>query len=462
MKLQSIQALRGLAALLVVFYHIRSLEIIGIAENGFTEQAWTGGVFTNGYAGVDLFFVISGFIMVFVTRDAGTGVKAAADFLFARATRIYPVWWGFAGFMAAYMIGVHGLSGMGKGWGAISRSEPLVPYLVKSFLLVPQPEFPILGVGWTLVHEMYFYAVFTVLMLLPRKLLPFMLGGWGALIVAGTFLGSAVVFAGSYRDLVFYPMTMEFILGALAGYAVTKGFRWHNGVVTLLAMLWLLAALCYQGLETAFTLEWGRVLWFGLPSALLVYGLGGVDLQRRTAWLLPAFAGLVVTVALYQMFGLHDASPDAARLSATILSVTVGAIAMMIVLWFGWLLGQGAPDALRTMQPVFRHLLAAAVRLGDWSFSLYLCHMIVLSPLRRVFGAAGRIDFLKPAFQLGHPGPLDNLVFLATGTLLCVVASAITYRLLERPCIVIFSKMRAAMFHRSRQQAEAEAQPATA
>lgn len=462
MKLQSIQALRGLAALLVVFYHIRSLEIKGIAENGFTEQAWTGGVFTNGYAGVDLFFVISGFIMVFVTRDAGTGLKAAADFLFARATRIYPVWWGFAGIMAAYMIGVHGLSGHGEGWGAISRSEPLVPYLVKSFLLVPQPEFPILGVGWTLVHEMYFYAVFTVLMLLPRRLLPVMLGLWGALIVAGTFLGYAVVFAGSYRDLVFYPMTMEFILGALAGYAVTRGLYWHNGVVTLVATLWLLVALCYQGVETAFSLQWGRVLWFGLPCTLLVYSLGGIDLKRRTPWLLPAFAGFVVTVAVYQMFGLHDASPDDARRGATILAVTVGAIAMMIVLWFGWLLGQGAPDRLHAMQPLFRRLLAGAVRLGDWSFSLYLCHMIVLSPLRHVFDTVSRIDILKPAFQLGHPGPLDNLMFLATGTLLCVGASAITYRLLERPCIILFSKMRAALFHRTRQEAEAEAEPATA
>ena len=457
MKLQSIQALRGLAALLVVFFHIRSLELKGIAENGLSEAAWIGGVFTNGYMGVDLFFVISGFIMVFVTREGGTGPKQAADFLFARATRIYPVWWAFAGFMAAYMIVMHGLSGHGQGWGAISRTQPLVPYLVKSFLLVPQPEFPILGVGWTLVHEMHFYFVFTVFMLLPRKWLPALLGLWGVTIIAGTFLGYAVVFAGSYRDLAFYPMTMEFILGAAAGLAVTKGLFWRNGMVTLLATLWLLAAFCYQGLETKFTLEWGRVLWFGLPCAALIYGVGGLDMQRRIAWLVPAFAGFLVTVTLYQMVGLDDASPDIARRDATILAVIVGAIAMLVVLWFGWLLGQGAPGLLRRIQPVLQRVMGGAVKLGDWSFSLYLCHMIVLSPMRRVFGVLGRIDPLAPLFRLGAPGPLDNLVFLAACTVSAIIASWITYRIVERPCIILFGRMRKALFHHDPTGPQAEA-----
>ena len=457
MKLQSIQALRGLAALLVVFYHIRSLELKGIAENGLTEPGWIGGVFTNGYAGVDLFFVISGFIMVFVTRDGHTGPKHAADFLFARATRIYPVWWAFAGFMATYMIVVHGLSGHGQGWGAISRTQPLVPYMIKSFLLVPQPEFPILGVGWTLVHEMYFYAVFTVFMLLPRKLLPGLIGLWGVMIIAGTFLGYAAVFAGSYRDLAFYPMTMEFILGAAAGLAVTKGLLWRNGVLTLVATLWLLVALCYQGLETAFTLTWGRVLWFGLPCALLVYAVGGLDMQRRLAWLIPALTGFLVTIALYQMTGLNDASPDEARRDATILAVAVGGIGMLIVLWFGWLLGQGAPTFLHGTRPFFQRLLDAAVQLGNWSFSLYLCHMVVLSPLRRVFDVAGRQEALAPYFRLGHPGPVDNLVFLAAGTILSIAAAAFAFHWIERPFIILFGRMRKSLFHHAPTGPQAEA-----
>ena len=63
MKLQSIQALRGLAALLVLIFHIHELEVLAIADNSLTERAWVGGLFTNGYAGVDLFFVLSGWLI---------------------------------------------------------------------------------------------------------------------------------------------------------------------------------------------------------------------------------------------------------------------------------------------------------------------------------------------------------------------------------------------------------------
>lgn len=454
MKLQSIQALRGLAALLVVFYHVRSLEGLSIAGNGLTESTWIGGAFTNGYAGVDLFFVISGFIMVFVTQGAQTGPKAAGDFLFARATRIYPVWWVFAGIMTIYMAMAHGVPSGADGWQTVSRSEPPVPYLVKSFLLLPQAEFPVLGVGWTLVHEIYFYTVFTLFMLLPRKLLPILLALWGALIVAGTFMGFTVAYAATLRDLIFYPMTMEFILGAFAGLAVVYGFKWRPGTIALAATLWLLWVLCYQGIETQETLKWGRVLWFGFPCALLSYALSMLDLQKRLAWLVPIAAGILVTVGIYQLAGLHDLSPDLARQDATLLAVIVGGLAMLAVLWIGLLLGHTAPGPLRSTQPFFQMLLRCAVRLGDWSFSLYLCHMIVLSALRRTFDTLGKQDALAPFFRLGAPGPLDNLLFLTAGVILSVAAAWLAYRFVEKPWIILFGQLRRTLFHRPARPAE--------
>ncbi|MEZ5952820.1 MAG: acyltransferase [Hyphomonas sp.] len=446
MKLRSIQVLRGLAALLVVLFHIRSLEGLGIAGNGATEQTLTGGALTNGYAGVDLFFVISGFIMVYVTDGMRHGVKPAADFLFARATRIFPVWWAFAGFMTVYIFAAHGT----EGFGMASQGVPAVSYLVRSFLLQPQPAFPVLGVGWTLVHEMYFYIAFTLLMLLPRKWLPALIGVWGLTIIAGTLVGYAVPYAGTYRDLIFYPMTMEFILGAAAGLAVTSGLVWRAGVVTLGASLWLAVALCYQGMETEFTLKWGRVLWFGLPCAVLIYGVASLEARGRIAWLIPAAAGLLAALGVYQMFGLHEASPDALRRDATLLSTIVGGIAMLIVLWFGWLLGQGAPALLLRTQPFFEGILRRMVRLGDWSFSLYLIHMIVMSAMRRIFDLLGKIDALAPVFRLGHEGPLDNVAFIVACLASSLVTAALTYRFLERPAIRFFSKMREQIFYQKR------------
>ncbi|KCZ87323.1 acyltransferase family protein [Hyphomonas johnsonii] len=449
MKLQSIQVLRGLAAFLVVIYHIRSLEGLGIAAHGGTELPFVGGLFTNGYAGVDLFFVISGFIMVYVTQGLQPGARASVDFLFARATRIYPVWWFFAGIMTAYMIVAHGLNAEAGGWAAISRTEPLIPYLLKSFALVPQPEMPILGVGWTLVHEMYFYLVFSLILLAPRRWWPGLLLVWGSAVVAGSVAGLSGAFANELPALAFYPMTMEFILGAVVGLVVTSGVAWRPGLVTLGATLWLLASLCYQGIETAATLQWGRVVWFGLPCAVLIYGFATLDLVQRLSWLVPAILGAICGGAVYQLYGLLDTSPDDLRLAGTILAVTVGAITMAITLWFGWLGGQAMPDRLLAIAPWFQRWGRRLARLGDWSFSLYLCHMLVLSLLRRVFHMLGNNFFIAPVFHLGNPGRLDNIAFLISGIVLSIVAAALAYRFIERPCIILFGRLRERLFHRT-------------
>jgi len=106
-RLDNIQALRGIAAVLVVFYHIALF---------LREGAWPGvsgyptGIWDQGWVGVDLFFVISGFIMVWTTRDIQRGVGTAANFLWRRALRIYPLWWICAAVMAVYFSGPPSLS----------------------------------------------------------------------------------------------------------------------------------------------------------------------------------------------------------------------------------------------------------------------------------------------------------------------------------------------------------------
>ncbi len=452
MKLQSIQALRGVAALLVVLLHARAFEIKGIAANGLTEQPLVGGLFANGFAGVDLFFVISGFIMVFVTRDGLTGWKPAASFLFARVTRIYPVWWAFAGCMTIYMLAAHGVSGQSEGWHKAAFGHPMVPYLVKSFLLIPQEPFPVLNVGWTLIHEVYFYLVFTLFLLMPRRWLPLLLAIWSVLVISGALLGYSRPTATTFLSLAVHPMTLEFTLGAVIGLAVTKGLIWRSGILTLVATLWLLAALCYEGAGNAFLLQWGRVFSYGLPCALLVYGCAGLDMTKRHAWLIPALIGALVMVSLYQLTGLDRTSPEAARRNAMILTVSVGAITMAIVIWSGWLLGQRAPDQLQRIRSIFRRLFDGAIRVGDWSFSLYLCHLLVLGALQKVFERIGQSESLAPFFRLGHAGGLDNITFAVLGLVLTVTASALSYRFYEQPVTVLFGRLRKKLFRRGQPQ----------
>ena len=446
MKLQSIQVLRGLAALLVVLFHLANLETEMMTDNGLIESPFITGIFLNGYAGVDLFFVISGFIMVYVTQSSSLDVRSALSFLFARITRIYPVWWLFAGIMTIYMVGWHGLSGLGQGWEVISRSEPLIPYLLKSFALVPQGEHPILGVGWTLVHEVYFYLVFTLFIFVPRTYWPVALLGWGASVILGWSLGLTGPVANDIAALIFYPMTMEFIMGALVGLMVTSGTTWRPGLVTQIAVLWLMGSLCLQGEETTATLEWGRVLWFGLPCALLLYGFGALDQESRLSWLIPAGTGALIMVLLFQLYGLSPDVTSVQVVGATGLTLTIGALTMALTLWIGWLGGRESPQLIQRSQPVFQAILSGGARLGDWSYSLYLSHMLVLSALRRIFNWLGATPELAPMFKIGHPGLIDNITFVLTGTIASVALSALAFYLFEHPLNRVFKRLRRRLF----------------
>lgn len=448
MKLQSIQLLRALAALLVVFFHLRTHELASITALGGSEKPLLNGVVTNGYAGVDLFFVISGFIMVYVTQNLKPGVTSAAEFLFARLTRIYPIWWFFAAIALIILMTTQlGLPG-GNGWDRIARGEPASSFLFKSFLLIPQEVYPVLSIGWTLIHEVYFYFAFTLILLLPRRWWLTVLFGWGCLIAIGGMLGQSSHIATTIGSLIFYPMTMEFIIGAAVGLAVTSGFAKRAGIVSLGATLWFVGALACQGPETAAALGWGRVIWFGLPSALLVYAFAVLELNKRLIWLIPAAVGALVAAVFYQMYNLTGDSPANLRIGGSILSVIVGLVAMLVTMWSGWLTGQHAPDKFVSLAPRFQGILRRLVRLGDWSFSLYLCHIIVIVGLRALFGMLGNIGPLAPIFQLGHAGPIDNILFYLLGISLSIALAGLTYRFVEKPMIKQFGRLRASMFHK--------------
>ncbi|MEQ9506215.1 MAG: acyltransferase [Hyphomonas sp.] len=448
MKLQSVQALRGIAALLVVVYHARALELAGLARVGSTEPALISGLFASGFAGVDLFFVISGFIMVWVTQRQPAGPATSADFLFARVTRIYPVWWAAAALGTLYLALSGGVALIDSSGTTLRPDTPEYQYILKSFLLIPQPEYPVLLIGWTLIHEVYFYLVFTLILLLPRSVMPYALLVWGIAIVAASLAGLPLPIAQNFLTLAVHPMTMEFIFGAIVGIIITSGLVWRAGVVTLLAALALVAALGLQGEPTAYTLQWGRVLQIGLPCAALIYGLAGLDAAGRLAWLVPASIGVLVAGLTYQLFGLVPQSPFEARLNAVILATIIGGLAMLMVLWIGWLLGQARPGWLLAMAPAWRGLHSAVASTGDWSYSIYLFHLFALGILQRLMARTPETSELAPYLRLGAPGIWDNLVFLFGGILAALAAGWLGYMTVERPAQFIFGWLRRKIFRR--------------
>ena len=144
----NVQLLRFIAATLVVLYHSSGQLADANAASGNVFAAMEA----VGFAGVDVFFVISGYIMVHTTR-ALEGRAAASAFLRRRAARIYSGYWPF--FILAVVV---------FAWanpGHLARAE----WLESAFLW--PARYLLIPVAWTLVFEMYFYLLFTGLVWLP-------------------------------------------------------------------------------------------------------------------------------------------------------------------------------------------------------------------------------------------------------------------------------------------------------
>lgn len=192
MALSNVQTLRAVAALLVMLAHLE----------------WIGGIYPtvstydghHGVFGVDLFFVISGFIMTYITRHAW---DRPMSFIAARVLRIYPLWW-----LYLFIAAPAALSYIFGRWDADA------PYYVKSALLLPvinaEGELsPALRVGWTLSYEMLFYLVFALVMGLRQR---FVAAKIAAVLIACLAIGQLSP-AGSAAQLFFgNSIYLEFIL----------------------------------------------------------------------------------------------------------------------------------------------------------------------------------------------------------------------------------------------------------
>lgn len=283
LKLHSIQALRAVAALLVMVYHTRAIEMDAIARNGLDEAPFLSAFVSNGFSGVDFFFVISGFIMVYVTGKVQPRLATVGAFLFARAARIYPLWWLFAAIMTVYFFVAYGLPYDVErlaNSSELTRDNPWL-YLFYSYALLPQQAVPVLGVGWTLIHEMHFYVGFAVLIMLPRRFLPLGLLAWAGIIVLGTLTGIAEPVAVDYLSLLVHPLSLEFLGGCAAALLITSGRRFQTLPILVIGIAAFLAALYFHPQPTEFTLGWGRVLFFGIPSVFIIYGAAALEAEGK-------------------------------------------------------------------------------------------------------------------------------------------------------------------------------------
>lgn len=273
-RIKNIQALRGIAALLVVLFHLLAIE----RKYGQGVRALPD-FLVLGASGVDLFLVISGVALVMTARGRFQQAGYFPRFIFNRLTRVFPLYWFYSSLVLLVFL-------FKPQW--VNAMQGHQADLFASFLLLPQTRLPLLAVGWVLIHQLYYYLVFALLLLAPEKYVKALLLLWTALVVGLAFPGvSGPSF--SWPLVTYHPLALEFITGCFIGLLVLNGHgpggRWALGTGV---GFWIVLSLIYPGaVGPEIPAGWLRVLLFGIPSILIVYGAtalevqGGVILPRR-------------------------------------------------------------------------------------------------------------------------------------------------------------------------------------
>ena len=351
-QLASIQILRGVAASLVVLHHFaHAIETYSKQESWIVKS----GLGALGAAGVDLFFVISGFIMVYTTRNR-VGPQDALSFFYKRARRVFPLYWFWTTVLLLLWLANIALR---------SHTFPL-PYIAASYLLIPAyhgtTSHPLLDQGWTLSFEMLFYIAFATAMIFvsnARRLVVV-----PVLLTATAVLGALLSSPSAMRDLLTNSLIAEFVLGMLAAEIVVRmqaaraiarpRSPWWPLLLVGAGMLLMLATLAIpQGM-------YSRGLVWGIPSVLIVLGAALFnDSSRRglavylgdasySIYLTHGFVALAFGTALQKVPVLQSLQPDGLILGATVATVLLTSLSYPLVEKpLLKLLSRGEPDRKR-------------------------------------------------------------------------------------------------------------------
>jgi exopolysaccharide production protein ExoZ len=276
-EVRTIQYLRGFAAFGVLIYHA-------------AERA--GGAFGLGAAGVDVFFVISGFIMWVVTCRKPPSPQ---DFLIRRVQRIVPIYWGLTLLVAGVALAAPFV---------FPNMQVTAEHVIKSLLFVPHHDSsgliaPLIVPGWTLNYEMFFYVIFALGLLSPARIRPWLVSGALLALVAIRPLGDAQnPLWATYTN----PLLLEFVAGVWLGKAWSEDRLPKPRAGWTLVVLGLLgfAAAGFSGIDV----ERARVLLWGLPALLLVAGAISIEKHGAVPSMRPLQALGDASYSLYLVHGL--------------------------------------------------------------------------------------------------------------------------------------------------------------
>lgn len=253
-EIVGIQYLRGFAAMLVVFYHAP-----GQVATLHADPHW----FVSGQGGVDIFFVISGFLMYRVTKARGENLSATR-FLRDRIVRIVPLYWLVTSFIAFAVLVAP---------SHFKSTELTLSHLLLSLGFIPHYDpghpndiWPLLVPGWTLNYEMFFYVVFAGLISMRwhNRILP-AAGLFVALAAAGYFYSGHNPLVLTYTN----SLMLEFVFGmAIAAAYEHQAFR-PQSLAILLIPAGAIGLFALRGILPAEM----RVFSWGIPGAVIMIGM---------------------------------------------------------------------------------------------------------------------------------------------------------------------------------------------
>lgn len=279
--IESLQILRAIAAILVLLRH-GTMTVQDQYGYSYLQH-----FFKFGECGVDMFFVLSGFIIYYSTVTASRTITIK-QFLLRRFIKIFPIYWIVLTLSLALLLGWK------YGFHSNGVVLPTLSNIMKSILLIPNDS-PVLVVSWTLSFEIAFYLLFSILFFRSKKLFFLALTTWVMLCYANRF-----IFHIDYLDLKINPLNAflnpivaEFLFGCLVAVMILQfsNAYWKLSF-TLGIGLFILAITVLN--ETSLP----RELRFGIPSTLIIYGMANIKIHFSKLFVLLGDAS-------YSLYLLH-------------------------------------------------------------------------------------------------------------------------------------------------------------
>jgi exopolysaccharide production protein ExoZ len=409
----SIQYLRGIAAMMVVYHHI-AWQIL--KTNTHFDLPFSA----VGAAGVDVFFVISGFVMWICSRSS---TLTAREFLRRRIVRIVPLYWAVTLFLLAVSFIAPQILGA-------TTFNPLHALLSLFFIPVEHPQIqgdilPFFVQGWTLNYEMFFYVIFAFSIFLFRKTM------FTTIVTALVILAaSGLIFSFENTIATFYARTivLEFAFGVALGHLFLSGVQ----ISRLLA-----------GLLVA-----GGIIGIAVSGFLDVgYGPNGANPWRALIWGLPSLAIVAGAVFL-------EMAPRHLRRSETSDNVIMLDFRARGKKRVGALLRSGRRKFQKREAVVLQikrnkkkaeqnntsqkqtFLKRALWEIGQSSYSLYLTHIITLPAVSLIWRWSG----------IAFSG-FGGVAFVMTAALASIACGLISHYSFEKPVIALLNKKKPARTH---------------